>query len=90
MHIGFGTFRVRPVGVRRPVSLSILKIAIVLLSRFAANRNCPVGSILKFLGFLPCVDVCSIGVRWPSFWLIAKTAMESCPRFEPYRNLPDG
>jgi len=55
-HTGFGISIWAPVAVSKPVILFLLKITTLLVSWFATSRKCPVGSMIKFLGFTPMVD----------------------------------
>ena len=52
-HTGLATSIVFPVGVSRPVFLSIRNSTILSESWFAARRKDPVGSILKLRGVFP-------------------------------------
>ena len=60
----------------------------VSLSWFAASRRSPLGSIPKFRGVWPWVGVWPVGVSRPVCWSTENRAMLSCPRLEPYTNLP--
>ena len=55
-----------------------------------ASRNCPVGSMPKPRGVLPWVDLFSTKRERAVAASTANTVMLSCPRFEPYTNLPEG
>src|ERR1035441_9690372 len=89
-HVGEGETSFCPVGVSRPVDGSIRKTTSESDSWLAAIKKWPVGSRAKLRGVFPWVESYSMGVRVPLAGLTAKTAMLSCPRFEPYRYLPLG
>src|SRR5581483_7864670 len=74
-HIGVGTSRVLPVGVRRPLCWSMRKTTIVSESWLAARRNLPVGSMPKWRGVLPWVGTWATSDTLPRVWLTLKTAM---------------
>src|SRR5712691_4070076 len=62
----------------------------VSLFWFAAYRWLPDGSRPKKRGVLPCVGSQPMVVSTPVDLSMAKIAMLSCPRFDPYTNRPDG
>src|SRR6266446_7056898 len=87
---GDGTSTTCPVGVRPPVSRSILKTTMLLDNWFSASRYLPLGSMAKCRGSFPPVGTCATNVSVPFAGSIAKIAMLSCPRLEAYRNFPLG
>src|SRR5882672_7983394 len=90
MSTGDGTSTTCPVAVRPPVPGSILKTTMLFENWFSASRYLPLGSIAKCLGSLPPVGTLSSNFNVPPRRWTLKTAMVSLPRFEVYRNLPDG
>src|SRR5690348_8452077 len=90
MQTGLLILAVWPVAVSRPEAGSMRNTTIELESWFSASRKDPVGSIAKLRGVLPRVGSWPTAVSLPDVGSIAKIAMLSCPRFDPYRNLPEG
>src|ERR1019366_2580746 len=88
--VGAKISNIWPVGTRCPVCWSIRNTTILSVSWLTARRNEPEGSMPKCRGVLPWVDTCSTNARVPLAGSIEKIAMLLCPRFDPYRNLPEG
>src|SRR4051812_47684365 len=77
-------------GVRIPLAGSTRKTDTESDSWLPASRNAPPGSMPKPRGVLPPVGVLATNARRPEALSTANTEMLLWPRFEPYRNAPDG
>ena len=88
-HAGGDTVILAPVACSLPVSVSIRKTTTLFEILLATRRKLPLGSMQKFLGHFPPLGSWPAGVSLPVFASMAKIAMLSCPRLDPYRNFPD-
>lgn len=76
------------VWVSLPLSGSTAKTATLFVSILHEIRNFPEGARQKNRGCLPPLGTFWINANFPPIGSAEKTAMESSPRLETYKNLP--
>src|SRR5262245_21971052 len=89
-HTGIGVLAALPVGRSLPVDASMWKLTRLFEPTLATTRKLPLGSMLKLRGVSPCVDSNPVRLCRPESGSMVNMAMLLCPRFELYRNRPDG